>query len=437
MKVCAFEMEAGKKVELIPECHSLIDELSASHSTDLQQRAYELQALLGLEADTVGCVMPLDASCEDIEVDKNLTFLNGYVQSSLEKGARPYIPESERGNMGSVNTFRPHQDLSEGVGHSLRFEAYEIPKAPVPSRAIQVSSLASNEFEVVTDSNYARAMQLSAPVPSPANAEISNSDGLKLRLDGVQKKWGRPTYTSTSAASASSGNIDKSNNGAHVSALGEATSMQNRESSYESRHMDRRQQTEVSAEKQKLAASLFGSSSSKTDKRASSTKVSKTVEKKSNHAHPEKIQTQTAASAPNRVETQPENVTVTPPPDLLDLSEEVPAVKASYDPFKQLEGLLEGTPESAPGKPAASVASSPPVDLMSMYGGVSLGPTSSSAPVVSNILGNDLLGGDPVMQTGLSNLNAQSISGQSIPSVKKGNLPRIHYIKMQYLDRLE
>ncbi|XP_057830971.2 AP-4 complex subunit epsilon [Cryptomeria japonica] len=424
MKVCAFEMAAGKKVELIPECHSLIDELSASHSTDLQQRAYELQALIGLEADTVESVMPLDASCEDIEVDKNLTFLNGYVQSSLEKGARPYIPENERGNIGNVNAFRTHQDQTEGVGHSLKFEAYEIPKAPVPTRAIQVSSSTSNEFEVVIDSNYARAMQLSAPVSSPANAEMSNFDGLKLRLDGVQKKWGRPTYTSSSATSASSANIDKTNNGSHVSALGEATGVQNRESSYESRHVDRRQQNEVSTEKQKLAASLFGSSSSKTDKKASATKASKPVDKKSNHIHPEKTQTETAVSAPNRVETIPQNVTATPPRDLLDLSEEVPAVKVSYDPFKELEGLLEGPLESAPAKPAASVASSSPVDLVSLYGGVSLGPTASSAPVASNILGNDLLGGAPVMQTGLSNLNAQSISSQSLPSVKKGESPQ-------------
>jgi hypothetical protein len=46
----------------------LVDELSASHSTDLQQRAYEVQALLGLDKQAVGSVMPLDASCEDIEV---------------------------------------------------------------------------------------------------------------------------------------------------------------------------------------------------------------------------------------------------------------------------------------------------------------------------------------------------------------------------------
>lgn len=54
------------------QCQSLIEELSASSSTDLQQRAYELQAVIGLDAHAVENIMPLDASCEDIEVIFNI-----------------------------------------------------------------------------------------------------------------------------------------------------------------------------------------------------------------------------------------------------------------------------------------------------------------------------------------------------------------------------
>jgi AP-4 complex subunit epsilon-1 len=50
------------------QCKAFIDELSASHSTDLQQRAYELQALLGFDAKTSTAVLPFDASCEELEV---------------------------------------------------------------------------------------------------------------------------------------------------------------------------------------------------------------------------------------------------------------------------------------------------------------------------------------------------------------------------------
>ena len=50
------------------QSQSLLEELFASHSSDLQQRAYEFQAILGLDANAIENIMPLDASCEDIEV---------------------------------------------------------------------------------------------------------------------------------------------------------------------------------------------------------------------------------------------------------------------------------------------------------------------------------------------------------------------------------
>ncbi|KAL7164613.1 hypothetical protein ACSBR2_040499 [Camellia fascicularis] len=68
MKIYAFETAAGRKVDVLPEYQSFIEELSASHSTDLQQRAYELQAVIGLDAHVVESIMPLDASCEDIQL---------------------------------------------------------------------------------------------------------------------------------------------------------------------------------------------------------------------------------------------------------------------------------------------------------------------------------------------------------------------------------
>ena len=53
------------------QCQTLIEEMLASHSTDLQQRAYELQALIGLDRQAVEAIMPQDASSEDIEVIVN------------------------------------------------------------------------------------------------------------------------------------------------------------------------------------------------------------------------------------------------------------------------------------------------------------------------------------------------------------------------------
>jgi AP-4 complex subunit epsilon-1 len=356
--------------------------------------------------------------------------LNDYVQSSLEKGAKPYMPENDRLNMGNVNAFRSHQDQNEVAGHSLRFEAYEIPKVPVPTRAVQVSVSASTEFEAMAESSYARAMQLAAPVSSSADTENSITDGIKLRLDGVQKKWGRPTYTSTSAASPSPANIDNSSNGTHLGTLGGPITMQNKESSYESRQFDRRQQAEPSVEKQKLAASLFGSSSSKTDKRASVAKAPKPVDKKSNPVRSEKSQTVTKISSHTMDTTMSQQtVRAPPPPDLLDLSEGIPTIEVSYDPFKELEGLLEPSEDAANPKPAASVVTSPSVDLMSLYAstpitGLSLSPTSSMGQITPGILPDDGFGGSSVVQTGFSGLGSHNVgvatSGQAMPIVKKG-----------------
>ena len=89
MKIYAFEIAARRKVDMLPECHSLMEEFLASHSTDLQQRAYELQAVIGLDAHAVESILPSDASCEDIEVDKALSFLNDYIQESIEKVLSP------------------------------------------------------------------------------------------------------------------------------------------------------------------------------------------------------------------------------------------------------------------------------------------------------------------------------------------------------------
>jgi hypothetical protein len=67
-KVYAFQLSGGRPAPVTPEVRSFLEALCMSRSTDLQQRAYELQALLGLSAETVGAALPEDASCEDIEV---------------------------------------------------------------------------------------------------------------------------------------------------------------------------------------------------------------------------------------------------------------------------------------------------------------------------------------------------------------------------------
>lgn len=346
-KITAFEMAAGRRPRLMPEARALIDDLSASHSTDLQQRAYELQSLMGLNGPTVASVLPQDASCEDIEVDKRLSFLDNFVLEALEKGAKPYVSENERLNgslSGLVSTTGPEQ-ISE---RSLRFEAYDTPVIPV--RASTPPLLLGSASSHLSNSEYDRdiprrgsAGELVHYKPEKAHlpeADLSKPESSRLRLEGVQKKWGRPTYTP--ATSASSSERIPSANGATAAESASSSREPSGTVAYEPhpRYGDRRKKAEVSEEKQKLAASLFGGvrpgESGETGK-AGVAKTGKPSGPKSEQARTKQV-TQASSSAP-----APPKEPVPPPPDLLDFGYDEPArptSKPAVDPFKQLEGLM-------------------------------------------------------------------------------------------------
>lgn len=382
MKICAFEVAAGRKVEMLSECLSLIEELSASHSTDLQQRAYELQALLGLDSHVVEHVIPMDASCEDIEVDKNLSFLSNYVQESIERGAQPYIPESERSGVSDASSFK-NQHQHDQVGHGLRFEAYELPK-PLPTANTSPASRPPPFTDIIPVSeptSYIRDIHLN-PNPSSSSDALPSNSGVKLRLDGVQKKWGKPTYSS----SPSSGTVNNNTiNGATYPDGGTTASSQTRDFSY----APKKQQVEASAEKQKLAASLFGKSSASEKKVASTHRAPK-----SSHSNAEKVAPKTVTSAqPPREKTSD---SAPPPPDLLDFSElDSSSTPPLEDPFKQLEGLV-GPPAAPPSVDLSAIAVSQPPDFAAPYiddaaNSSGLGISSTAPAIIRNSQGATIL----------------------------------------------
>ncbi|KAK1282590.1 AP-4 complex subunit epsilon [Acorus calamus] len=376
LKIYAFEIAAGRKVELLPECQSLIDELSASHSTDLQQRAYELQALLGLDAHSVENIMPSDASCEDIEVDKSLSFLNSFVQQSLEKGARPYIPENERSGIVDTSNFghSSHQDASS---HTLRFEAYELPKPPPPVQSAPLSLSSSTELVPVPESLYSKEPHQASPhVPVP---ETLSTDGeVRLRLQGIQKKWGKPTYSSPTPSSSAS-TSEKASNGVPT---------HTKDVSFDSR----KQKVEASAEKQRLAASLFGSSSLKSDKKTSSSQRASKGSTASADKPPAVIET--VATEPPLIKKplppQP------PPPDLLDLGEPTTGISQSLDPFKELEGLLGPTTQELSSAPVDSDGAINQPDLMALYTDTPLSDLHGMTSGFPNITSGNSHGGTVV-----------------------------------------
>ncbi|KAK1270187.1 AP-4 complex subunit epsilon [Acorus gramineus] len=354
MKIYAFEVAAGRKVEFLPECQSLIDELSASHSTDLQQRAYELQALLGLDAHAVENIMPSDASCEDIEVDKSLSFLDSFVQQSLEKGARPYIPENERSGIVDTSNFR-HHDIQDSSSHALRFEAYDLPKPPPPPvLSTPISLSPSTELVPVPESTYPKEAHQASPHP-PVPETLSADGGARLRLEGVQKKWGRPTYSSPAMSTLASTSQKSANGVTHADGLGKISS-QKKDATFGSS----KQKVEVSEEKQRLAASLFGSSSSKSERRPSSNEWISKGSTASSDKPP--AVAETVVIEPSIKKSPPPQL----PPDLLDLGELATGTIVSLDPFKELEGLL-GPIQDSSSVPSDSVGATKPPNLMTLY----------------------------------------------------------------------
>ena len=61
------------------------------------QRCSELVEL-SQDFAVMQAVLPLDSSCEDLEVDSSLSFLDGFVSEALAHGAQAYQPPHLRSN---------------------------------------------------------------------------------------------------------------------------------------------------------------------------------------------------------------------------------------------------------------------------------------------------------------------------------------------------
>ena len=335
-----------------------------------------------------------------MQVDKDLSFLNGYVQQALERGAQPYIPEDERNGMGHASNFRS-QDQHESLQHGLRFEAYELPKPPMQSKVAPVSFASSTDIVPVPEAlSYRETHQIS----SVGSASEAGSSGLKLRLDGVQKKWGRPTYSSPTSSTSYSSSQKPANGATQVDS---ATSVYSKaRGSHDSK------KTQVDPEKQKLAASLFGGSS-KSEKRSSTGyKVPKASAGAADGSQGPK-----AAGVPNEAAAE-KTIHQPPPPDLLDLGEPtVTTAPPSVDPFQQLEGLLDPSMSSATNHNAGPTTNPP--DIMALYGGTTASGQSGSGDYSIPVSGDS-----GSLLSELSNASVRTTSGETnvttLPQSVKG-----------------
>eukprot|EP00897_Mesotaenium_endlicherianum_P006964 jgi/Mesen1/6296/ME000325S05437 len=426
----------------VVRARALVDELCASPSTDLQQRAYELLSLLGLSPDTVAAVLPPDASCEDIEVDKELSFLDAFVADALAKGAKPYVPEEERLSGGAAGGLLPGL-ASDGAGpggdaapaeRSLRFEAYDAPSLPAarPPAAVQRPAHPYHVEELQPGGSRLDGVFPYGGGGAAPELSTSGQEGARLRLDGVQKKWGKPTYApasssvaaAASAAGASGGSSSALAAAAPSSSSGDAGQFSAAaEAPY--KFVDKRKQAavaQVSAEKQRLAASLFGGGGGggsgagggavslgdednvTTGGRAGLSHGGRAGRPGAGRSHAARPGSAAAAAAAAPAPA--------PPPDLLDLldmddspSSGAPAAASAaaipgpaVDPFQELEGLqyapagpANGSSSSSSSLPSSVPAEVPQGDFLSHYNDMGVPGTHRASSLLGELGTGSLL----------------------------------------------
>ena len=170
------KLSAANSGSLAIDAEDLVRKSLTSKSTDLQQRALELQSFSHRDTATTAAALPFDASCEDLTEElpkiQSLAFLDTYVQDALQNGATAYIPETERDEYG-VSLVQTEPDIPS-VG--LRYDAYQMPTAAAAA-PVAVDTLGSAMPEV------------SAPVPVPVSSFAAPSEPT-LTLPTGARKWG-------------------------------------------------------------------------------------------------------------------------------------------------------------------------------------------------------------------------------------------------------
>lgn len=114
---------------------SLIQKYTRSRYPDLMMRAYEFLALVHNPA-LMGEVLPVDGSCEDLEVDPKLSFLNTYASRGIANGMfKAYVPKELRKQRTPTSrrspVVAPVTPTPSGTRKELNFE-YPAPPTPSP-----------------------------------------------------------------------------------------------------------------------------------------------------------------------------------------------------------------------------------------------------------------------------------------------------------------
>ncbi|XP_066270284.1 AP-4 complex subunit epsilon-1-like [Branchiostoma lanceolatum] len=184
--VCKLCAQMGR----VPEEVVLVCEQNVSClDVDLRQRAAEL---LELQTDVplMQTVLPVDASCEDLQIDPSLSFLDEFVSEALAQGAAPYKPRQQR----QSETLAMEDKAQAALFSGLNFKPYDTPLVP-PSLTASSTPPSSQSKGVSEPSG-----SLSS---GGSGASSEKLDGLGLKTRGVRKIWSKDGCTKVKKMAAS------------------------------------------------------------------------------------------------------------------------------------------------------------------------------------------------------------------------------------------
>lgn len=331
-----------------PEAAKVIDDFTKSKDVDLQQRCLEFQIMLTTTPHLLGEVLPVDASCEDVQVDPNLSFLDAFVQQAIANGAKPYEKPEDDDDDDDV-----YQYSSKKVS-AFKVTPYEKPTKPGTSfTSVSMGGIGSSSSSVPSSST-------SGVTPPPgaygANNTMTqggghvgntNSGEPQLNIRNVANVWGKGGLTSSGGVPPAPAPVSS-----HVPAPTPAATTSSWSSSYSAKPISQPSvpppepvKSEEQLRKEKMAAALFGGA-------------------QTSHRSPARIARRTAPRAT-------ESRTVVSDPAPTPMASVAPAAPAA-------------APVAAPAPPA------PEVDLLDFMSDPSPAPTSDP--------GVDILAPTPIIE---------------------------------------
>eukprot|EP00968_Pinguiococcus_pyrenoidosus_P007762 scaffold529_cov308-Pinguiococcus_pyrenoidosus.AAC.54 len=165
----------------------VVELYSGAKDADLQNRCLEFLGLLKAP-EVMVAVLPLDASCEEIELDESLSFLNAFVQSSLAAGASVYNPPDD-------DDVEDDAGVSGAAQPAFNFTPYAKPEVYRPQVDLNLEELQGGANGMSGGAGRGHGTRQDSK-----SAGVNGSGALNLH--GVARRWGKPPPATVATAAA-------------------------------------------------------------------------------------------------------------------------------------------------------------------------------------------------------------------------------------------